>query len=203
MLIMKLTKIKQKIIHELKLSGFEYKDADDIFNQKEIDKEVVAIILKWLPEAYSENYATADILVRSLMAANEPFDPSVLIKLFDETDFNYAVKSGIAYTLAFAKTTDISVWIKDQLLNKDYAIERSALVEGLNNKGRFSSAKELTNFLKKIFDKYHDEEVLKLFKEFGDNEDALFLKNKSETVDKKLSNQIEKVIKSISKRLGK
>jgi len=197
----KLFKSEKEIVHELKSRGYMYKDADDIYRQKKMDPEVVNVILKWLPKVYIEHYGTADILVRSLMGAKEPINPSPLIELFDKTDLNFSLKSGIAYTLVFAKTQDISVWIKDQLLNKDYSIERSALIEGLNNKGRFSSAKELMNFIRKIFDKYHDEEVLKLFKKFGDHNDILFLENYLKSADKKLAKQIIKIIEAIKKRI--
>lgn len=198
----KLFKYEKIILQELKEKGYKYKDVMDIYHENDIEEEVINVILKWLPGAYTDHHGTADILVRSLIGAKEPFDPSILIKLFDEADLNFSLKDGIARALIYSKTEDISHWLKDQLLNKDYALERITLVEGLNNKGRFKTEKELMDFVKKIFPKYHDEEVLKLFRKFGDQNDILFLRNEANIVDDKIAKQIEKVISAIAKRLS-
>lgn len=197
----KLFKFEKAMLQELKGIGYGYKDAMDLYQSNELEKDVVKVILKWLPEAYSEHYGTADILTRSLIGAKEPFDPAILINLFDNTDLNFSLKDGIARALVYSKTGDISEWLKDQLSNKEYALERITLVQGLNNKGRFATEKDLMNFLKKIFRKYHDKEVLKLFEKFGDPTDILFLRQTATVMDNKVVKQITKVIFSVTKRL--
>lgn len=188
---------ERELIKELKKSGFKYTDSNDIFQQKQLQPKEIEIILKWLPEIYTEHYGTADTLVRSLIGAAQPFDPALLIDIFETSDLNFSLKSGIAFTLVFAKTADISEWIRDQLLNKDYSLERSALVFGLEKKGGFKSDKELMIFIKKVFDKYHEEITFKLFIKFGDEDDFLFLEKKAKTSDSKLAKTI---IKFIDKR---
>ena len=79
----KLFKYEKIILQELKEKGYKYKDAMDLYHKNDIEEEVINVILKWLPEAYTDHHGTADILVRSLIGAKEPFDPSILIKLFE------------------------------------------------------------------------------------------------------------------------
>ena len=188
---------KKRLLKELLENGYSYKDLDDIFQQKSLQEKEVEIILKWLPLMYTEHYGAADILVRALISSSEPFPPDVLISLF-ESDLNFSLKSGIANALAYAKTGDISGWIKGQLLN-DYSTERSLLIDGLKTKGRFADNRELISFLKGIFDKYHDDAVLKLFKKYGNAEDIPFLKEKAELSEKKLAKAINKTIEGIKK----
>ncbi len=187
---------REEVLKELRREGNNYKNVDEIFNQKQLNPTEVKTILKWLPFLYLENVATADTLVRSLMAAKEPFDPSLLIGLFENSELNHYLKSGIAFTLACAKTTDIAEWMKDQLLNKDFSSAKHGLISGLYEKGGFKDDKELMAFLKKIFDKYHNDTVLKLFKKYGDSDDFAFLENKAETSNEKLAKEIKKVLKN-------
>jgi hypothetical protein len=194
-----LTKSESKILEELKTKGYKYKDSMEFYRQDDIEPEVIDTIIKWLPKVYNEHYGTADILVRSLIGAKEPFDPSTLIKLFDESDLNYALKGGIAIALAYSKTQDISDWLKDQLLNHNYSHERSSLVGGLNNKGCFKTGTELMDFVKKIFDKYHGDDVLKLFKKFGDKTDIKFLKEQASNASNIVENDRRNIQRSLER----
>lgn len=176
---MKLSNIENDIIKDLSKLGLTFKDLNEVAKKKKLQPEPVNVILKWLPKLYAnKEYGLADILVRSLIFATDAFDPQILISLFDEANLNTSLKYGIGIALAHSKTTDISNWMRNQLLSRDYSFAKHALLGGLNNKGRFSNEKELVNFLKKIFDKYHDTEVLKLFKKFGSEEDIKFLMQK-------------------------
>ena len=47
----KLGKYESEIIKELKNKGFNYKSADEIYQQKQLESEEINIILKWLPKA--------------------------------------------------------------------------------------------------------------------------------------------------------
>ena len=131
------------------------------------------------------------------MAAKEPFNPTTLIELFENSKFNFSIKSGIGFTLALAKTFDISNWLRDQLLNKDYSLERNALVYGLVKKGGFRNNEELKKFIKKIFDKYHNDEIMRIFRKLGDKNDLVFLEEKSRSADNKLGKEINKVMEKI------
>lgn len=191
----------KKMIDELKSKGYKYADVDQIYKKQSLQPVEVEIILKWLPSLYTEHYGTADVAVRSLKFAKEPFDPSVLIDLFENSDLNFSLKSGIAFTLVEARTLPISKWMKDQLLNKEFSLERSALVAGLYAKGDFKSIPELMNFSKKIFDKYHNDIALKLFKKYGNQDDLAFLEIQAKKADKKLAKDLGKAIEALKKRL--
>ncbi|HVU57559.1 MAG TPA: hypothetical protein VHD83_20995 [Puia sp.] len=187
--------IKEKgLIKELKENGFSYSNVDKIYIKQALEPVEVEIVLKWLPELYKEHLGTGDQAVRSLMSAKRVFDPSLLIDLFENSDLNETIKAGIGLTLSYANTTDISEWMKDQLLDKELRMERYALIDGLLKKGKFSSVKEYMNFLKKIFDRYGGEDILKLFKKYGDKDDMLFLAEKAKKAEPKFAKAINKVI---------
>ncbi|RPE08433.1 hypothetical protein EGT74_15400 [Chitinophaga lutea] len=122
------------MLKELEVIGYKYRDINEMFKQKIISSEAVAIILKWLPSVYADHLGAGDQLVRSLIAAGEPFDSTLLIDLIERPEFNFSIKGGMAIVLSYAKTNDISDWLRDQLLNKPYALERIGLIPGLEKK---------------------------------------------------------------------
>ena len=185
---------EKKILTELKEKGLYYRSVDELCQQKSLEPIVVETILKWLPDLYSENNAIADSLVRLLKMAREPFDPALLINIFENSDLNFYLKSAVALTLSYARTPDISSWIKDQLSSKDYAVEKHGLIDGLRSKGGFRSDREFMDFLKEIFNKYHNNTVLKIFQKYGDKDDFKFLEEKAKTADLKLAKEIRKAI---------
>ena len=189
-----------QLIKELKQAGYIYRDINHIFKQDELPIKAVDIILKWVRQMYNEHLGTGDHLVRSLISANEPFDPTVLIDIFENSDYNFSVKSGIAYTLSFAPTKDISEWIKRQLLVESPTLERYGFIEGLAMKGGFKDVGELKSFLKLIFDKYPTDVMFKLWRKYGTTEDLPFLEEKAESENTKISNNLKKVISAIRKK---
>jgi hypothetical protein len=196
-------KTEREMLKELEIAGFKYYDSNYIFKKNELQPEEVAIILKWLPDIYKEHVGTGDILVRSLISAKEPFDPAIIIDLFNRDDFNFSIKSGFEVALVYAPTEDISIWLKDQLLNHEYALERQILILGLPNKGGFKNENELIAFLKQIFDKYPIDTWFKVFKKYGSIDDIPFLQSKLEQVDKKIGKEIFKLISAIETRKTK
>ena len=185
---------ENRLLTELDGKGYKYQAVSDIFRLECVDPIVVETILKWLPELYAEHYGTADILVRALISAKEPFDPTLLIDLFENSDLNFYLKTAIGLALAYGKTPDISGWLKNQLLTMEYSVERGVLVEGLFAKGGFKTEREYMDFLKLIFDKYHNDTVLKIFKKIGNAEDIQFLVDKSRLADAKLAKKIKKAL---------
>jgi len=191
---------KLEMLMELSGAGFDYRNLDEIFQNQALLPKEVDIILKWLPFIYAEQRGAADLLVRALISAKEAFDPSLLIEMFEKSDLNSYLKFGIGNTLALARTADISTWIKDQLLNGESSMERYALVAGLPIKGGFGNDRQLMDFLRIIFDRYHDETMLKLFKKYGDKTDAGFLHEKLKELSSKEVKQASKVIESMLKK---
>jgi hypothetical protein len=195
--------IEREMLKELEVAGFKYYDVNYIFKKNELQPEEVAIILKWLPDIYKEHIGTGDISVRSLISAKEPFDPTIIIDLFNRDEFNFSIKSGFAVVLAYAPTTDISAWLRDQLLNQEHTFDRAMLVLALPNKGGFKNERELIDFLKQIFDRYPTDEWFKVFKKYGSIDDIPFLRSKVDQVDKKVSKELLKSISAIEGRKRK
>lgn len=195
------SKAENGLISELKKNGHKYKDVDDIFRSKSLKPVEVNLILKWLPKIYEEELGAGVILVQSLRLAKEPFDPNILIELFEESSLNATVKSGIGYAIVLSKTGDISAWIKKRLLSKKVAFENGALVRGLPGRGEFKNRDDLKQFLELIFPKYPIA-VLEIYDKIGSNDDVDFLLEQIKIADKKLSKEIEKTLKKILKREG-
>ena len=192
---------EKELIGELKKQGYKYKGIDQIFKTKSLDPIEVNLILKWLPKIGKEHLGAGVILAQSLKSAKECFDPSILLKLFEESDLVPEVKSSIGFAIILAKTGDISNWIKKQLLNNDYAYERSALVNGLIKRGGFKNEDELKKFLELILKKYPIA-VLEVYNKIGDKDDIDFLLEQMKIADKKLGKEIEKTLKKILKKEG-
>lgn len=182
------------LLTKLREKGYRYRNVDKIFEQKALQAGEVELILKWLEPIYGEDVAAADILVRSLISAKHAFDPSQLIRLFDESDLNFYLKGGIGVALAYSRTTDISSWLKNKLLNEPFARENCVLIEGLFSKGGFTNVNDYMEFMRSIFNKYASEEVLKKFAKYGNEKDMKFLEEKAKTVDSKLAKKIKTLL---------
>lgn len=194
--------IEKKLIEELKQKGFNYPDINYLFHKKILlPKSAVRVILNWLPLMYEENVGAGNGLVRSLISADEPFDPSLLINLFQKSVYNTSIKFGLAYTLAMAKTYDIAEWMQETLVNHTQPFESVGLLFGLPAKGNFNNVAHLVSFLKTIFDKYSFfEQYFKLLKKYASKDDIPFLEERAKNADKKLSMEISKTIEAILKR---
>lgn len=193
---------EKELIEELAKQGYKYKDIQQIFSgRKSLEPIEVDLILKWLPQIYEEQLGAGVILAQSLRLAKEPFDPSLLIELFEKSNLNSSVKSGIGYAIILSKTGDISRWLKGHLLKKNITFENGALVMGLPERGGFKNRDELKEFLELIFEKYPIT-VLELYNKIGNKDDVDFLLEQIKKADKKLSKEIEKTLKKILKREG-
>lgn len=199
---MKSSNAEKELIRELKEQGYKYKGIDNIFtSKKDLEPIEVNLILKFLPRLYEEELGAGVHLAYCLKGARETFDPSPLIKLFEESDLNPTVKNSIGFVIIGSKTGDISKWLKKSLLEKHVAFENTALVSGLPKRGGFKDTIELKKFLKLIFEKYPIS-VLVLYDKIGDKDDVDFLLEQIKIADKKLSKEIEKTLKKILKREG-
>jgi hypothetical protein len=155
---------------------------------------MVQIILRHLRGLYKENVAVADILTRALISATEPFDPAVLIELYDKSGFNHYLRVGISQTLSYGKTGDISSWVKRRLSEAEIDTAHHGLIYGLWEKGGFTDPREMMDFLKRIFDLYHGDATLGLFKKYGDEADYIFLKGKARTLEPAPRKKIKKLL---------
>jgi hypothetical protein len=184
-------KIETAVLKEIREAGYRYRSVDQIFKVNSLEPKVVQIILHHLPALYQEDVAAADTLVRSLISAAEPFDPTNLIDLYDKGGFHHYLKIGIAHALAYGKTSDISSWLRHRLASKELDTGNYGLIGGLQGKGGFKNVREMMDFSKRIFDLYP---TLDLFKKYGDDDDYLFLEEKAKTADPALAKKIKKLL---------
>ncbi len=167
-----------------------------------LSSEVVEIILKWLPAVYDNRIGSGEHLIRALITTKEPFNPSVIIDLFDNSNLNDSLKWTMAYVLSIANIFDTSAYIRDQLFNKPSDFKRRGFLASLDKNALFEDRKQLLFALRKLFDKYDaDEYILKLFKKYGSDNEIVFLENRlSKIYDQKKRDEIEKIIIGIKKR---
>lgn len=169
----------QKLINDLSNQGYNFASDDDLYKQKEIFLEVANVILINLPEILNESLGAGVQLIRLLILTKEPFDPTILIDLFENSTHNSSVKSMIAHTLSMAKTYDISNWILTQLLSNESAFERCALLRGLVLKASLKNVDELMDVLQQLFEKYILYELYqKIYSRFGRKNDVPSLETK-------------------------
>jgi hypothetical protein len=197
--------IEKALVDELHGKGFNYPDINFLVNKRfELEPEAAKVILKWLPAMLEEHSGMGAALSRSLISAKEEFDPSLLINLFEKTNYNDSIKFGMSYTLSMAKTQNIAKWMKNTLISHPHPFESVGLLFGLPNKGGFINTSELIEFLKEIFDKYSFfEQYFKLFSKYGTKEDIPFLTKKFNPANKQLSQYLKKTIEKIEKKKNK
>lgn len=191
------------LIAELKEKGYHFRGINHLFHQtKPLPIEASNIILKWLPDIYKEHIGAGECLVRALISAGEPFDPSVLIDLFENSDLNDTLKCTIGYVLSISNTYDIEQWLKNELLEKDHSFARAGLLKGIVPKGHFRTKKELKSFLYQIFDKYSNYETFqKLVQKYSMIDDIPFIEQKAEQAEtKRKSKELFKVADKIRTR---
>ncbi len=192
--------VESELVSDLNNKGYNYSGINHLFKQDDpLPLEVVNVILKWLPKVYEEHLGSGECLVRSLISAGEPFDPSVLIDLFENSDLNETIKCTIAYVISISKTTNVTDWLKSQLLNEEHSFGRAGLLDGIVPKGGFKTKDELREFLKAIFDKYAYYEYLqKLFQKYGSKDDVQFLEENASTMsNKRTAREVLKVAEKI------
>ncbi|MFT3822864.1 MAG: hypothetical protein QM731_03045 [Chitinophagaceae bacterium] len=179
-----MSKTEETLINDLRLAGYSYTGINDLFNQPTLPLKAVEIILQHLPAVYAEHLGSGEHLVRSLISAEQPFDPTVLIKLFEESSYNMSIKCTIAYVLAISKTHDISGWMKEQLLQRQSSFERSGLLDGIAKKAAIKDREEFMETLRALFDKYcRFETYLKLYQRYATTDDIPFLEEKLKQPD--------------------
>lgn len=184
---------EKKMLQELKEFGYKYRNSNSIFRSKNIEVEEANIILKYLPLIYKESLGCGEILVRSLLSVAHEFDPKILIDLYSNSELNPTIKWTIAYVISKAKTSDIELWLRDQLLATP-TFQSSAFLWAVDKKIRFNDAESLRSFLKKLFNSYCSSDVYqKLLKKHLLADDSEFVLQKSEMLPIKLRNVYSKI----------
>jgi hypothetical protein len=193
---------ESKMLDEIETLGYTRPSIDLLHKTSTpLPPDVVSVILKWLPKIYKDHIGSAEHLIRALITTEEPFNPSVIIDLFENSDYNSTLKWTMAYVISISKVTDISDYIRDQLFNKPAAFERAGFLAAIDKNANFKSRQELMDALKKIFDKEsYFWEVFFLYRKYGRIEDIPFLEERRTTYDKKKAKELDKVINGIYNR---
>ena len=193
-----MVKKERELISKINSLGYSFYDLNSIHIQKSISLDIVNLILEFIPKLFEEHIGTGIVACLCLNKSKNTFDASVLMKLFENENFNAGAKSSIGFIIADAKTHDISKWLIKQMLDKHCVHEKAALIHALPKKAGFKTDLELIQFCKIIFDKYiiYDD-LFKIFKKYATKEDIDFLQMKLLTVDKPVEKKILKLINLI------
>lgn len=111
-----------------------------------LPSDVVELLLKWLPKLTEP--ALQDQLVRDLAMVREPYDVSVLTRLFEESSSD-TVRWAIANTLAELRPLDARSWIDAALKDQRYGRSREMLPLAL---ARTAPADEANRTILEVFD---------------------------------------------------
>ena len=97
--------IENAMLREVALTGFfKHPTIQKLhFSSNPLSIEVVNIILKWLPEIYKEHVGSGEHLIRALVFTETDFDPTTIINLFENSDYNYGLKWTMAHVLSISR----------------------------------------------------------------------------------------------------
>ena len=196
--------VVQQFISELNNAGFKFRDINHLYKQNDfLPVKACNIILKWLPAVYKEHIGSGECLVRSLIRPSDPYDPTILIDLFENSDLNDTLKSTIGYVLSITNSGDIGQWLIHQLLDNEHSFARAGLLDGIVPKGKFKTKEEIKDFLFQIFDKYsYYEAFQKLVQKYSLIGDIPFIEHKARQADtKRKSRELFKVAEKIKTRM--
>jgi len=171
-------KSERQLIQDLKSKGYKFIDADNLFRSKSLNSEVVNIILYHLSSIYEEHIGTGDTLVRSLLAAEDEFDSSILVKLFNNKQYNKSIKWSIAYVLAKGKSNISEKWFLNNLRKPDEknSFEYSGLLWGIPEKLISKDSKNIRALILDIMPIYYkDDQFQKLLKKYFYKQDCSML----------------------------
>ena len=143
-------KAAEPMFHELRSIGVGASSLSDLENKyMPISKEVVGILLKWLPMIDAINIQMGVLSI--LRNSKYSFDGRPLTELFEASKNSHhdGLRWSIAETVAFSKATGIEKWVKKILLNKKYLGSRQMLCYAV---GKMFVADEAISILKEVFD---------------------------------------------------
>lgn len=195
---------KSKMLDEIEKLGYPKTSINKLhYSEVPLPKDIVEIILKWLPKIYEEHIGSGEHLVRALIFTKEQFEPKVLIYLFEKSNLNETLKQTLAHVLSISNVGDISEYVKDKLYNELCSLANSGFLSAITANCRYKTVDELMKGVKKIYDKYsYFEEIHLLFKKYGRETDIPFLQERLTDADKKKQKIIQKIIDAIKSRKG-
>jgi hypothetical protein len=189
--------IEAPFIEDLHNNGFaEIEFASDLLNLKKVNPKLVGLILKWLPKI-ENTYDSQEMLVRGLVMADEPFDDTILLDLFDNKNSSFNLKWVIANTIASTRIQNIEEWLETKLTSKKQPKENEMLIYAANK--YFPYAKAI-RILRELFINF-PLQVADAFTYIGKKDDLKFLiennKGFEEDVEKNIKSSINKIRKRI------
>ncbi len=140
--------IEKQLLDEIASIGYKRPTLSTLhYAEQPLQPDVVEIILKWLSQLYEEHVGSGEFLVRALVYTRQPFSPSVLLELFENSKLNTTLKQTLAHVLSIAKLDiDLSSYIKKQLISKDASFSRVGFLSAIEKNANFKSREELMAF---------------------------------------------------------
>lgn len=191
----KLRELQKPVFEDLQRIGVVASSLPDLIHKyAPLPKEIVQILLKWVPVAEDEDIQ--EWLVRALAGTRVKYDGSALIELFEKTQ-SETLRWVIANTLESARPLNVTEWVIDAVMNPSYGDAREMLALAVAR----LAPKEIANErLIAIFDEFPGHAAAGLAKTGGKRE-LEFLEAHREGTKGWVKREINKAIKSINKRL--
>ena len=116
---------ERPILADLREIGVDLTQVSDLVNFfPPLPPNVVRILLEWLPRITHDN--VLEMAVRALGATEEPYDGRPLVGVFERTK-SESVRWAIANTMAEARPTGISDWLREATPNRSSGMAREML----------------------------------------------------------------------------
>lgn len=190
--------IEKPFIEFLHKNGFDQiNSTDEIKSLKSVDAKLTDILLEWLPKL-DNKHGSQEMLVRALCIAEEPFDGTLLMDLFDSKESSFNLKWVIGNTLASARRVEhITDWLEEKLSAAQPGKECEMLVYAAIKYFNYDKASTILRRLFPVFPL----QVSDAFTRIGKIEDLIFLKENSIGYKGEQKTQINKAIKKLSAKV--
>ncbi|MFL9484506.1 hypothetical protein ACI6Q2_17120 [Chitinophagaceae bacterium LWZ2-11] len=162
--------IEAPFIEDIHANEFiEIKSSGDLLKLKKVDVRLAALLLKWITQI-SNKHHSQEMLIRGLAVAEETFDGTLLIKLFDSESSSFNLKWAIGNTIASARVQNITDWLEDKLASDNLGKECEMLVYAVIKYFPYEKASVTLRKLFKVFPL----QVAGAFTYMGKQEDLIF-----------------------------
>jgi len=188
--------IETPFINDLHAKGFtEIESVSDLLKLKKINSTLTALLLKWVPNI-DNKYNSQEIVVRGLAIAEEPFDGTLLMQLFDSLDTSFALKWAIGNTIASAQVENVTNWVEQKLTTNPGKESEMLIYAAI----KYFTYEKASNILKKLF-KVFPLQVADAFTYIGKKEDLEFLKKNNKEYKGEMKDRIDSAIKKLKAKV--
>ena len=185
--------IETPFINDLHTEGFaEIESASDLLKLKKVNSKLIALLLKWIPKI-DNKYNSQEMIIRGLAIAEESFDGTLLVQLFDDVKTSFSLKWAIGNTIASAQAENITNWLEEKLSSGNPGKECEMLIYAAIKYLTYENASSILRRLFKVFPL----QVADAFTYIGKKEDLKFLQDNNRGYKGEVKDRIDIAIKKL------